>query len=332
MCWGALILAAGLFSGEHQRATPNLDGWVTREFRSMGTVLRIDVMSASRSDALAASEAAFREVQRIDAIVSSWRRDSDVGRLNATPPNTRLHTPVLAALIGELAGWAAETGGAFDPVVGALVEAWDLRGPGRLPTPDELDAARRRTGMRNLRIDPDDATLEWVVDGTWLDAGGFGKGLAMRAAAQALDSSGVTAARIDFGGQTAALGSGELGVWRVGVAHPMHRHRPVAALRLVNASAATSGQSERQLVVGGTAVGHILDPRSGQFVPAWGSVTVVSADPMAADILATALFVMGPDAAMAWAQERQDVGVLTLEVVGDDLVRRTNHVMEQLLQ
>jgi thiamine biosynthesis lipoprotein len=79
-------------------------------------------------------------------------------------------------------------------------------------------------------------------------------------------------------------------------------------------------------------VGHIVDPRTGYPVSPWGSVTVVSADPMVADIVATALFVMGPDAAMAWARERQDVGVLALEVVDDVLVRRTNQIMEQLLQ
>jgi thiamine biosynthesis lipoprotein len=298
----------------------------------MGTVLRIEVAAPSRTSALAASEAAFRAVQRVDGAISSWRRDSDVGRLNASAARRPVHAPELIALIDELTTWSVDTEGAFDPVVGALIEAWDLRGAGRYASAEDVVAALRRTGLRHLRVDAAHDALQWTVDGAWLDAGGFGKGLALRVARAALDSAGVTAARLDFGGQTLATGSDRHASWLVGVAHPDRRSHSVAALRLQNASAATSGQSERHRELDGQVVGHIVDPRTGYPVSPWGSVTVVSADPMVADIVATALFVMGPDAAMAWARERQDVGVLALEVVDDVLVRRTNQIMEQLLQ
>jgi thiamine biosynthesis lipoprotein len=332
MLWGAITLIAGLVTGGNQASVPVRDVWITREFRTMGTVLHIDVAAGSRTSALAASEAAFRAVQRVDGAISSWRSDSDVGRLNVSAPHSTLHAPELAAVLEELAVWSAETDGAFDPVVGALIETWDLRGAGRYPSAEEVTAALERTGMRHLRIDAARDVLEWTVGGAWVDAGGFGKGMALRAAKAALDSVGVTMARLNFGGQTLAVGPDARDTWSIEIAHPANRSRTVTTLRLQDASAATSGQSERHRELDGRVLGHIIDPRTGYPVRPWGSVTVVSADPMAADILATALFVMGPDAAMAWAQERQDVGVLTLEVVDDDLVHRTNHVMEQLLQ
>jgi thiamine biosynthesis lipoprotein len=332
MLWAAFAAFVFLAVGAGQHPVPAADARISREFRSMGTVLRIDVMASTRPAALAASEAAFREVQRIDALVSSWRRDSDMARLNAAGAHRPIHAPALATLVEELATWTAETDGAFDPAVGALIESWDLRGAGRRPTSDELAAALRQTGMRHLQFDTEQTTLEWGVDGAWMDAGGFGKGLALRAVVQVLDSLGVSSARIDFGGQVAALGTTEHGTWRVGIAHPRHRADRVAELRLQNASAATSGQSERHRMIEGEAVGHILDPRSGHPSPAWGSVTVVSADPMVADILATALFVLGPDRAIAWADRRRDVAVLILEVDDDGLLQRTNHMMERLLQ
>jgi len=83
--------------------------------------------------------------------------------------------------------------------------------------------------------------------------------------------------------------------------------------------------------VAGRQVGHILDPRSGEAVPWWGSVTVVSADPLEADILSTALYVMGPEAGMAWARDLPDVGVLFLVEAGGELRQLHNQAMDSWL-
>ena len=80
----------------------------------------------------------------------------------------------------------------------------------------------------------------------------------------------------------------------VQVADPRDRYRPLCRLFLTDGSASTSAASERFVEVGSERFGHIVDPRSGRPVPAWGSVTVVGTDPFGADALSTALFVMGP--------------------------------------
>jgi thiamine biosynthesis lipoprotein len=64
--------------------------------------------------------------------------------------------------------------------------------------------------------------------------------------------------------------------------------------------------------VEGHQVGHVLDPRTGRPVPGWGSVTVVTDDPLVADVLSTALFVMGPEQALEWAGQYPDVGVVVV--------------------
>jgi len=94
----------------------------------------------------------------------------------------------------------------------------------------------------------------------------------------------------------------------------------VATLLLRDRSAATTGASERYVKIDGRRVGHVLDPRSGAPVPAWGSVTVVAADPLAADALSTALFVLGPEAGLAWAMRHDGVEALFL-VTGSEGVR-----------
>jgi thiamine biosynthesis lipoprotein len=83
--------------------------------------------------------------------------------------------------------------------------------------------------------------------------------------------------------------------------------------------------------VGGRRLGHVLDPRTGEPVPAWGSVTVVAEDPAVADMLSTALLVLGPDAGERWAKDRKDVAVLFLIARDGTLVRRWNQALESFL-
>jgi FAD:protein FMN transferase len=123
----------------------------------------------------------------------------------------------------------------------------------------------------------------------------------------------VTAGSLNFGGQVLVIGPDPSGAdWTVPVAHPARRSEPAAWLHLRDRSASTSSQSERFVAVGGKRLGHIVDPRTGQPVRAWGSVTVVAADPTAADAVSTALLVLGPEAGARWAESRVDMGVLFL--------------------
>jgi FAD:protein FMN transferase len=281
----------------------------------MGTTLRIGVYAPSRAAGIAGIEAAFGAVLAADNLLSTWRDDSELARLNRTPPGQPASvSPALARILVEVDRWSRATDDAFDPAIGALEDAWDLRGRGRVPGPAELARARQRSGPHAVRLSADGSTLCRQVDGAWLDSGGFGKGAALAFARDSLAAHGLTSALLDFGGQVLAVGAdaGER-AWTVPVAHPSHRLEPAARLALRDRSASTSGQSERFVEVHGRRYGHIVDPRTGRPVPAWGSVTVVAADPLLADILSTALLVLGPDAALAWARSRPEIGVLVLE-------------------
>lgn len=299
----------------------------------MGTTLRIAVAAPSRPAAIAAIERAFDAVRGTDGLLSTWRDDSELGRLN----HARVGQPVrlsgdLYTLLLESVRWSRALDGAFDPAVGALVDAWNLRGAGRIPSAVELAAAQARTGVAQFRFTDSTRTVTRLSEGAWLDSGGFGKGAALRAAAAALRARGVRSATLDFGGQVVVLGESPAGGdWVVPVAHPARRHDATVRLRLRDRSVSTSGQSERTLEVGGQRVGHVLDPRSGRPAAPWGSVTVVAADPLLADVLSTALFVLGPEAALAWARDRDDVGVLVLEERGAAVVSRWNRALEPLL-
>ena len=300
----------------------------------MGTLLRICVAAPNAEAGVSAIEAAFAEVRRVEAVLSSWRDDSELGRLNAADPGDPVRiTAELFELLEETRRWSRLSGGAFDPAVGALIDAWDLRGTGRRPGAPELVRALALSGRNAFELDHESGTVIRRVAGSWITAGGFGKGAALRSAADVLRKQGIESALLDFGGQLESFGSpvGERG-WRIGVAHPGRRLETVAVLRLDGRSAATSAASERFIEIDGERYGHILDPRTGLPVPAWGSVTVLAEDAMVADLLSTALFVMGPEDGMKWAETFDNVGVLFLVHESGRLRATLNRAMEPWLE
>ncbi len=308
------ILTAALLALSGLAPSPTASVAVEREAYLMGTLLRVSVEAPDHSTGLAAIERAFTEVQRLEDLLSTWRPDTELARLNAASVGAPFAASTeLVGLLQEARRWRDATEGAFDPGLGVLIDAWDMRGAGRRPSPEELAAARGATGLVLFDVDAASGTVRRTREGAWIDSGAFGKGAALRGARVVLEDAGIRSALLDFGGQVLAIGlpAGDSG-WSVAVAHPARRSEPAAAIRIADASASTSGQSERGVELEGCRVGHILDPRSGRPVPAWGSVTVVAADPLVADALSTGLFVLGPERALAWARDKSDVGVLVL--------------------
>ena len=322
---GALIAATG-----GQPAAESVR--VERQTYVMGTVLAATVEAADRQTGVAALEFAFEEVRRLEDVLSSWTGESEVGRVNAAPVGTGVR---LSAELGEMLRvaehWSQATGGAFDPAVGALIDAWDARGEGRVPASREISEALAASGEGAFELDLESGAVVRSHERAWLDTGGFGKGAALAAAERVLRANGVETAHLDFGGQILVYGPSDQvgGRWSVGIAHPSHRDVTAHVLELASGSVATSGQSERFVEVAGERIGHILDPRSGMPVPAWGSVTVVAGDPLVADILSTALFVLGPDRGRELAEELDMVGVLILEEKGGEVVKSWNSEFAQ---
>lgn len=298
---------------------------VERTVAAMGTTLTVEVeIATDRAAALAVAEAMIREVEATEARLSTWRNDSELAALNRTPVGEwREVSPELYDEVRGAQQCADETGGAFDLTVGALVEAWGLRTGGRLPSRDELAAARARTGWRGIEFLLGPPRLRRLFD-LRIEEGGFGKGVAFdRALNVARRSAEGTPVRIDLGGQLAW--SARSGEQRIRLVDPRDRARAVAeiAIDLAEGSVATSGDSEHGVHAGGTRIGHLLDPRSGEPAADFGSVTVLARNAAAADCLSTALFVEGPDAGLARIEGSPwEVDAIFLVVESGGLVAR----------
>lgn len=294
----ALLLACAGLVHAAAAATVRVD----REAYLMGTRATLAADAPTRAAGLAMLETALEALEETEAELSTWRETSAISLLNHTPPGVPWPaSPRLCAMFSTLHEWQRDTRGAFDPAIGALLTAWRVHERGRVPSDREIARARARSGLHLFHFDGRRCTLQ-RSGGVALDVGGFGKGEGLDRVAAAI---GAGPWMIDLGGQVTVGGPQPDGSpWMVGIAHPRHRDRVFFHVQLAGGSLATSGGSERDQRVNGVRIGHILDPRSGRPAPFDGSVTVWHERGLAADILSTALYVMGPDEGLRWAEAR----------------------------
>jgi len=278
----------------------------------MGTTFDVLVLAPDRERGLAAIEAAIAEVADLEGRLSTWRGDGPLFRLNRSAPAEEIALDARTfEVLSEVFRWAERTGRAFDPTVLPLVEAWDLRGEGRIPPAEEIAAALSAMGAGRFRFDHDRKTIARLDVRAGLDEGAWGKGYALDRAAAKLEAAGIEDAWLDLGGEVLAIGrASDRQAWTVPVAHPRDRRKPEAMLALPDGFAlSTSGDSERSRRVGGRMIGHLLDPRSGSPAPDFGSVSVVAASGFVADVLSTAFFVVGPREGLALSERLRAEGV-----------------------
>ena len=311
--WIISVLTATLGVCFAESAAPET---VHRRHFVMGTWLDLHVEAPTHSSALAASESVLRMVEEAERRLSTWRDDSELTGLNQTRTGDWVElSSSLARDLSEAGRWERLSHGAFRPGIALLVEMWDLRGQGRVPTSDGLRLGVSASlpdgiefvGRRSRRTRSDYR----------IEEGGFGKGAALVDTIEAVRVAGASCAVMDFGGQVFLWG--ECGPVSIAVADPRDRQVPVAEIKLAGGSAASSGTSERGILVDGERLGHILDPRTGVPVADWGSVTVISSDPMTADCISTALYVMGPRVGAEWILRYPDIQAVFVERRAGDL-------------
>jgi thiamine biosynthesis lipoprotein len=265
---------------------------------SMGCVYAIDAYGPDGAALPRAVEQAFDEVDRIDRLMSNYKADSALARVNR---EAALH-PVavnseLFAFIAEAMRYSRESGGAFDITVGPLMKTWGFfGGDGRMPADGQLASARRHVGARHVILDRAAGTIAFDAPGVELDLGGIAKGYAVDRAARVLRQNGVEAALVSAGGSTTvALGTPpDRDGWPVTVQDPVDARRTAFTTLLRDRAISVAGSSEKFFEEGGVKYSHIMDPRTGK--PAQGvlSVVVLTGSGTAGDALDDALFVLGP--------------------------------------
>ena len=275
---------------------------------TMGTRWSASVDADASLDLAALRRDVAAAVQQVDEQMSPWKPDSDLMRLNRAPVDAWIELP---AEMLEVLACALDicrlSAGAFDPGVGALVDAWGF-GAVR----DAPDAEAIRTA-RQLAPRPTHACLELDRPAgrarkrapLQLDLCGIAKGYAVDRMAAVLQQHGVRHALVALDGELRAVGSQASGApWAVALEQPEAGHRAVrGVIELQDLAVATSGDYRRYLQVGDARLAHTMDARRAAPVNnAAASVTVLARTCMHADAWATALLVAGPGEGLGLAQ------------------------------
>ena len=299
---------------------------------TMDTVMNLTAYGENASAALDAAEETLRT---LDAKLDRHDKASAVSALNrdGTVEDAELaQLTDIAQTIGTLSG------GAFDPTVAPVMDAWDFTGDApRVPSDEELYALLAHVGLEKLSVDGNTVALS---DGAQLDLGGIAKGYIADQVA-ALVRGRCSGAMLNFGGNVYAVGTKPDGsAYRVGVQDPdepnssiptglmsvTNSSSPIGVVSVIDRSVVTSGIYERGFTIDGVRYHHILSPWTG--LPSdsdLASATIIAESSMDADALATACIVLGSEKALQLTQEN---GYPALMILRDGTVMM-NDLMKQ---
>tara|TARA_R110002074_G_C12545626_1_gene666112 strand:+ start:2390 stop:3391 length:1002 start_codon:yes stop_codon:yes gene_type:complete len=251
----------------------------------------------------------------INKSMSTYQADSDISKLNRNESNEvdKHFIKVFEAskIIYE------ETEGAFDPTIGALVNAWDFGPEGKIVNLDSLkiDALMESVGFNKVSVVENKVTKQ---PNTFLDFNAIAKGYAVDAVADFLSSKNVQNFLVNIGGELNAKGINieKQSGWTVGVENPNFDGTQSwdKVFVLKDAAMATSGTYRKfKIDENGNRYAHIIDTKTGY--PSKTnllSISVIAEDCMTADAYATAFKAMGIEKVKAFLKSHPELKVFLI--------------------
>lgn len=299
---------------------------VTRSGTAMGTALQIRVWSdGHREDAEVegAIEAALAEISRLERLMTTWRADSDISRVNAAAGQGAVAvSPEVYDVVRRALLYSRLSGGAFDISFDALHGLWRFDDDLTPAVPDaaELRARRRLIDWRRILIEDRGRTVRLATAGMRINLGGIGKGYAVDAAAAVLRQRGFGDNIVQAGGDLMLSGSKGGQPWMTGIRDPRGAAGDYFAVcPVVDHAFSTAGDYERSFILSGKRYHHIIDPRTGYPAQGARSVTIYARDATTADGLDDAVLILGPDKGLKLIEQLPDVGAV--------IVTRDNQVV-----
>jgi len=272
----------------------------------MGTT--VEVISPDKK----AAGIVFTEIKRIEDLLSIYREDSEIsklnriGKLNASP-----ETFYIIKKAGKF--WLISEG-AFDITIGPLMDIWGFTDKEyKFPQEEEIQKTKNLVGFDKIVFNNIQNVIEFKIQGMKIDLGAIAKGYAVDCAVSKLRENKIKSCLINAGGDIYCLGDKFGKPWNVAVQNPRGPDF-LGYLELKDKAAATSGDYEQYFIKDNKRYSHILNPKTGY--PADSgvvSVTVIAPDCLTADALATSIFVLGEEKGEALAKKIPDVKVNIVE-------------------
>ncbi len=287
----------------------------------MGTSVTFVAYTSARADEGATRAAVARataEIARLESLMSEWRDDSEIGKLNAHPGEWVKLSPETLDVI-QKGLWAGKlSGGVFDITFQVMSGLWKFGGAEarepQVPARAAVSAARRLIDYRKIEISETERSAR-VGKEQKLGLGGIAKGYIVDRAARVLREAGLTSFLVQAGGDLYGAGRKPDGSrWVSGIQDPRGRKgQYFATVELEDHAFSTAGDYARSYVAGGKRYHHIIDPRTGYPATACRSVTVWAPDAFVADAVDDIVFILGPEKGLPLVESLEGVGVVVVD-------------------
>jgi thiamine biosynthesis lipoprotein len=323
----------------HIFADPAPAGGAIRDYagRSMGTSWSVRLVAAPGTGLSGFRQGLQQQLDAVVAEMSHWEADSDLGRFNrAAAGSWHVLPPAFFDVLSYAMGVARDSGGAYDPCAGALVNLWGFGPHGRFDQPDFIPPAPQ--DIADARAQP--VVLEQgsrralQPGGVQLDLSSVAKGYSVDRLAYYLKTQGVQHYLVEVGGELRGAGVKPDGQpWWVALEQVADagEHPDELVLALHGLAVATSGDYRRYFELDGKRYSHTIDPRSGMPIANdLASVTVVHAQCMAADAWSTALTVLGCEQGLRLAERQGLAARFVARDAGGYTEHMTSHLRDML--
>ena len=295
--WGwCTVFETGFFKPAANN--PNMEK-IRITFRAMAcdNIIELYALSATLADEAIAS--AVREVKRIEAKYSRYHEDSVVSRINRASGKSPVDIDAETAQLLAFADVChQQSGGLFDITAGILRRAWNFKAA-QPPSREFISPLLPLIGWQLVVRSAGQVYLS--RPGMEIDFGGFGKEYAADRAAAVLLSYGLPHAFVSLGGDIVVTGPHANGEpWHLGIRHPRKEGTVIATLPITSGAVATSGDYERFIEFEGRRYSHILDPRTGESVEGFQSVTAFAPTCLVAGSITTIAMLKGKRMARQW--------------------------------
>ncbi len=288
---------------------------------AMGTNVHFIAYTNAQVDSAGVRSAmshALGEMKRLEAVLSEWRDDSEVGKINANPEQWVPVGPETFTVISRALAEGKASGGAFDITFQAMSDVWKFGSAAdatpKVPSKAEIERRRALVDYRTVELDPTAQAVR-LPKAHKIGLGGIAKGYIVDRAADVLKKAGIRAFLVQAGGDLYGAGRKPDGsAWVSGIQDPRGPEgSSFATIELTDHAFSTAGDYARSYVIGKRRYHHIIDPHTGYPATASRSVTVWADDATTADAVDDAVFIMGPEAGLKLAEATPGVGVVIVD-------------------
>ncbi|MHA7129625.1 FAD:protein FMN transferase [Algoriphagus namhaensis] len=287
-------------------------GKVSFSGQTMGTTYSITYLDAEGRDFKKGVDSLLL---LFNSSLSTYLPDSELSRFNRQD-TLAYELPFMLPILKKSQEVYEKTNGAFDPTVGPLVNIWGF-GPGGPVMKDSVDISRMLRSVGFEKIQFDENRIIKADSSIYLDFSAIAKGYGVDVVADFLEQKGIANYLVEIGGDLAVKGVNDRGeLWKLGINRPEEESSAAdiySIVALQDKGMATSGNYRNFYMRDSIMISHTISPETGYPVRhGLLSATVIAGDCMTADAYATAMMVMGTEAAITLDEELSELEVFLI--------------------